>query len=391
MTTTKIPPESEVVELRHRPAIRSRLVGRESILWLLASGLMLFIGILKGINLVIVLGYVLIGLWFINWLLARRALRGVSVKRLPRPTLLAGVPTEWALEVYDRGSATNNWVLEERAGDAVASWLIVRAGSTKVFRPRVRALFPRRGKFRLEPLIARSSFPFGLAVKSTHLLPAEEIIVFPKPARVDSERLRAWLFRPSHGHDEERRRVRRVVEREAEIHGLRDYRHGDPPRRIHWKATARRNRLTVREYEDTSPPRLLVIVDPWLPKRPTRDDRDRLEAVISLAAGVCQEWRRGAGARLALAIAGPKPIAIDGAPTAAIAEQQLIALALEEGGEAGDVATMLGSLTRLALSAPAILLSGRADSPVRAVAQRTLGRTIAAVDVGRPEHWYRFE
>ncbi len=50
----------------------------------------------------------------------------------------------------------------------------------------------------------------------------------------------------------------------------------------------------VREYEDSMPPRLLLIVDPWLPKKPKEADRDRLESLLSLAAGICREWRRGA-------------------------------------------------------------------------------------------------
>jgi uncharacterized protein (DUF58 family) len=381
--------EPEVVELRARTGGRPRLIGREGLLWLAASGVMLFIGILKGINLVIVLGYLLIGLLLINWLLARKMVRGLSARRLPRPPLEAGVPAEWILEIRDRGPARGNWVLEERAGDASASWLIVRTGPGSEFRPRVRAVFPRRGRYRLEPLTARSSFPFGLVSKLVALLPADDVIVLPRPARVDGERLRAWLFRAWAGRDEERRKIRRVVEREAEIHGVRDYRTGDSPRRVHWKVTARRNRLTVREYEDAAPPRLLVIVDPWLPARPSPDDCRRLEELLSLAAGVCREWRRAAGARLALIIAGSTPRAVDGPPGPGMTEQQLIALALAEGGDAGDVAIPLGELSRAARSAPALVLSSRPNSPVGAAVGRTLGRGAATVFAGQKEAWFQ--
>lgn len=383
--------EPVVLELRQPRTLRSRLAGNEGALWVLASGLMLFIGILKGINLVIVMGYVLLGLWLINLVLARRVLRGITARRLPHPPFWAGVPGEWALEVIDRGTQAGNWVLLERSGEAVASWLVIRAGGPAVFRPRVRATFPRAGRYKLEPMKARSSSPFGLAVKSITLTPADEIIVLPKPARVDGERLRAWLFRAWAGREEERRKVRRVVEREAEVHGLRDYRAGDSPRRVHWKATARRNRLTVREYEDAAPPRLLVIVDPWLPRKPKPADRKRLESLMSLAAGVCREWRRGAGAKLAMVIAGPKPVAIDGPPGPAITERQLVALALEQGGEAGDVGPPLGELTRVALTAPALVLSSRSDSPVVSAARRVLGRAVAFAHVGEPEAWYRLD
>jgi uncharacterized protein (DUF58 family) len=179
------------------------------------------------------------------------------------------------------------------------------------------------------------------------------------------------------------------VEREAEIHGLRDYRTGDSPRRVHWKATARRNRLTVREYEDAAPPRLLVIVDPWLPMRPKQENLARLEQVLSLAAGVCRDWRRAAGARLALVIAGPKPRAVDGPPGPGMTEQQLVALAMEEGGEAGDAASALRELSRSALAAPALVLSSRPESPVVAAVGRALGRHVAFAFAGRKEAWFQ--
>jgi uncharacterized protein (DUF58 family) len=351
---------------------------------------MLFIGILKGINLVIVLAYVLAGLWVVNLLLARRAVRGLSARRLPRGPVQAGVPAEWLIEVRDDGPPVGTWTLEERVREAAAAWLIVRRGSGAVFRPRVRATFPRRGRYEVEPLTARSTFPFGLAGRSVELLPRDELIVLPRPARVDGERLRAWLFRAWAGRDEERRKVRRVVEREAEVHGLRDYRPGDSPRRVHWKATARRSRLTVREYEDAAPPRLLLVVDPWLPDRPTPGDRDRVEEVMSLAAGVCKEWRREAGARLALVIAGPTPVALDGPPGPAFTERQLVALALEPGGATGDVVAALGNLSRAALAVPALVLSSRPNCPVASVVGRALGRAVALAEIGRPAGWYQF-
>ena len=391
MTDSHAMPEPQVVELRPRPRRAARTPWRETILWLFAAALLMFTGILKGINLVIVLAYLLIGLWVLNLWLARRAVRGLSARRLPRPPIEAGVPVEWVVEIRDEGAATGSWVLEEQVGEACAAWLIVRTGRAAVFRPRVRATFPRRGRYVLEPLVARSSYPFGLAGRSIQLLPADEVIVLPKPARVDCEKLRTWLFRAWAGGDDERRRLRRVVERESEIHGLRDYRAGDSPRRVHWKVTARRNRLTVREYEDSAPPRLLVVVDPWLPPRPKPADRERLEAVISLAAGICRDWRREAGARLAMVLAGPNPLALDGPPGPGVTEQFLIALSLEQGGEARDAAAvkaLLGQLSRAALVAPILVVSSRFETPVVAAVGRAVGRNVAFAHIGKPERWY---
>jgi uncharacterized protein (DUF58 family) len=357
---------------------------------MLAAAVLLFIGILKGINLVIVMAYLLAGLWVVNFLLARRAVSGIAARRLPRPPVVAGAPTEWNVEIHDDGSRKGAWTLHERIDEATAAWLVVRTGAPATFRPRIRATIPRRGRYTLEPMVARSTYPFGLASRAKQLLPGEELIVLPRPARVDGERLRAWLFRAWAGRDEERRKLRRVVEREAEVHGLRDYRAGDSPRRVHWKATARRGKLTVREYEDSAPPRVLLIVDPWLPKKPSEADRANLEAVISLAAGVCREWRRAAGARLALAVAGPTPWSLDGPPGPALTEQLLVGLALESGGVTGDVAAALGGLTRGAKAAPALVLSSRVDSPMPEAVSKVLGRKAAFVPIGPPAEWYQF-
>jgi uncharacterized protein (DUF58 family) len=47
----------------------------------------------------------------------------------------------------------------------------------------------------------------------------------------------------------------------SELHGIRDYRVGDPPRTIAWKPTARLGKLMTREFENEVPIRATVIVD----------------------------------------------------------------------------------------------------------------------------------
>jgi uncharacterized protein (DUF58 family) len=46
-----------------------------------------------------------------------------------------------------------------------------------------------------------------------------------------------------------------------EFHQLREYRQGDPPRAIDWKATARTARLISREYEEEKDQRVLLVID----------------------------------------------------------------------------------------------------------------------------------
>ena len=70
----------------------------------------------------------------------------------------------------------------------------------------------------------------------------------------------------------------RVGEAE-EFVSLRDYRQGDTPRRIHWKAWARTGRLVVKEYQDEFFVRHALILDTF-----GDGDSERFEAAVSIAA-----------------------------------------------------------------------------------------------------------
>ena len=53
---------------------------------------------------------------------------------------------------------------------------------------------------------------------------------------------------------------------QEEYHGLRDYRPGDSPRWIHWRTSARRGELMVKEFEQQNEQELAILIDPWLPR-----------------------------------------------------------------------------------------------------------------------------
>ena len=53
---------------------------------------------------------------------------------------------------------------------------------------------------------------------------------------------------------------------QVEYHGLRGYRSGDSPRWIHWRTSARRGELMVKEFEHQNEQDLAILIDPWLPR-----------------------------------------------------------------------------------------------------------------------------
>ena len=63
-----------------------------------------------------------------------------------------------------------------------------------------------------------------------------------------------------------------------EVFGVREYRAGDSLRRIHWRSSARRGELVVREYEPPGLQTLTILVDPDPPSLPVADQIARLAA-----------------------------------------------------------------------------------------------------------------
>jgi uncharacterized protein (DUF58 family) len=139
-------------------------------------------------------------------------------------------------------------------------------------RPSWSTRFPRRGLNRLPPLTARTVQPFGLVSAGMQIGPGTELLVLPALGRVRKEL---------------RTRLNRWVESQAittdpgddELARLRDYRPGDHPLRIHWKASARHRTLLVAERHAPGCRRLALVVD-----TSTGTDARKLERLICIAA-----------------------------------------------------------------------------------------------------------
>ena len=98
----------------------------------------------------------------------------------------------------------------------------------------------KRGSFRVYLSGVESKFPFGFLLKGVGELVEEVVWVWPK--RI------AYTFSPIvSGRRHQTGRSRRQAGAGSDLLNVRNYERGDPPRLIHWKATARMNKLMVRQ------------------------------------------------------------------------------------------------------------------------------------------------
>jgi uncharacterized protein (DUF58 family) len=362
---------SPVPEPRRR-SFRLTWPGR---LWIVAAVALLALGLGKNINLLALLGYFLLVVAAFNVLLAGRGLPSLVARRRHRDPVFAG--QRCLLEVSVTGRRVCPGVfLEERGRDHHLSWLSARVGGKveRTFRGEV--VLPRRGRYERGPLWAVSGYPFGLAERRVRLAPAEELLVLPRLGSLRRGGLRRQLRGVDPTGDRQRRRPPHPAAH-GEVHGLRQFRTGDSPRTIHWKTSARRGELMVREFEDASGDSLLLVLDPALPDRP--DAAERFEDAVSLAATLAREWCRGGAERLVLAVAGPQPLLLDGIAGPGLVFRTLQYLA--EAVPGGDAAELLDRLAGLPNLPAAIVVVSAGPGALSGQLTRQARRPVTSLDV----------
>ena len=115
----------------------------------------------------------------------------------------------------------------------------------------------RRGEHSAGPLTARVLGPWRLAWSQQHLLRPEPLRVYPQ-VRWDGKVGRLLLLAHRHALGRNPKRLQGLG---TELYALREYLPGDPPNKVHWKATARHGRLVSREETWERGGRLIILLD----------------------------------------------------------------------------------------------------------------------------------
>ena len=114
---------------------------------------------------------------------------------------------------------------------------------------------PRRGVFEVGPLRIAVTDPFGLARIDRVIGTPRELVVTPRITPLDTEPgVVASVDGTVHA-------LQRRTHPNSDELIAREYRYGDPLRRVHWAATARRGELMVRDEEQRGDPEVRLLLD----------------------------------------------------------------------------------------------------------------------------------
>jgi uncharacterized protein (DUF58 family) len=218
------------------------------------------------------------------WTNTRRVV--VGGERRPTERLQVGVEGRVDLVVVNDGDHTTPTLALTDSfdrGRRSARFLLAPLNPGEIARAAYRVPTDRRGRFELGPLSASCADPFGLCERSRLVADRTEVLVYP--------RVHDILALPELGGDDLDSHAAELVGRPdvgGEFHLLREYNAGDDLRRVHWKATARRSRLMVRQDESKRRAPVLVLLD----VRAGHHDRDSFESAIEAAASIATALAR---------------------------------------------------------------------------------------------------
>jgi uncharacterized protein (DUF58 family) len=365
------------------PTERSILT-REGLLYFVVSLTLLFAGLLQQVNLILLVFTLAAGPFLASIFGGRSMLRRLSVVRRAPAYVFAGDPLviDYALENGRRWETALALFIEDSLVPADRTVPGATTITPRVFFPRVPGRervrrpwhhpSPRRGRYRFRDLDIGTRSPFGIVEHRVTIPLGDELIVYPRLGQLT----RRW-FLVQRQATENRRGLRHDRSaQQVEYHGLRDYRSGDSQRWIHWRTSARRGELMVKEFEQQNEQDLAILVDPWLPRsKATYEQREAVEQAISFAATVCLETCRHQGRRLVLGWTGPSPGVRHGPASVKLLHELLEQLAVLRSSSEGGLAELLDVLPPVILrEAMIIVVSTR---PLNLVEEADRSRRLA--------------
>jgi uncharacterized protein (DUF58 family) len=268
------------------PGFRLRLT-RWGIAYLVAAVVLGMAAVNTGNNALMALLGLGLGSYVVSGTWSRQVLATVDAKVELPAEIYAERPTVVDLELVNTSSffPAYGLIIRDSDGREVVSELCLGTGRRR--RHTVEVVFPRRGWQELGPWQLEVLLPLGFFLKSKVLVAAREVLVYPKLLRSSAMSVRRGGGRRSPDALESRGR-------EGEVTQLRDFRDGDEVRAMHWKQTARQQRLVVVERKRATEKPVFYVLDPRLEDPTDPQQLDRFEHLVSeIATGVVSRLREG--------------------------------------------------------------------------------------------------
>jgi len=251
------------------------------ILFMAASLFLIAINVQAGF--LFIISSVLIAILIVSYAVPIISLRSVRITRvLPAEAFeFEEIPVELAVK-------NTGWLprfllrIEDEflgVGSHVVSWL--PRNSTRTIHHTVRP--QRRGIYKSSRLKLSCGAPFGIVHRKKEITAEVDLTVYP--VYVD---LPSFPVLESQSVPFETLHERRAKGSGYDYLGTREYRAGDSLRMVHWRSSARRGELVVKEYEEEVSSPVNIIISPALTDKSHGDGGKEEDCAVRIAASIAR-------------------------------------------------------------------------------------------------------
>lgn len=340
------------------PTVSTRFT-REGLQVLFMAIFVLLGAILRDVNLLIVLAGTLLATLLIQWRVCAKTLEGlIAYRRLPRSMharksfeveLVLSNPKRWLGAWLVLAQDRMKFVSPDASVEPISQGIgllysSITPNSTCV--QRYRCLVQRCGQYQFLGTELTTRFPFGLMRGILSHKGGDNFIVQPAIGKL----LPSWseVFGPRTSGSKQRQA--RSLSDEGDFFGLRAYRPGDSPRWIHWRSSARRGELMVKQFQQSDSRELVVLLDlsGSNPNADARSERQEkaMEVAIEFVATMTNHIVSSNFGIITVAIADHKPTIACRIQSRSQSSGLLDRLAIAQSGDQDSLESALSLLER---------------------------------------------
>jgi len=228
----------------------------------------------------------------------------------------------------------------------------------------------RRGRYVFEGSRVQVSDPFGLWRVDSSLPAPGALLVYPRLVRLER------LFSETGAHALEGRRLFLRRPTGFDLHSVRDYEQGESLRHVHWRSTAHRGQLMVKELEDAPRDEIAVVLD----ADASAVAGESFDVQVRAAGSILQAYSRR-GRRAVLVVNGARRETRQvQSPAGETARALELLAAVEPGGRTPAHAALAEEASPASRALEVVVVTARVDQAlVDRLVQRALARRKASL------------
>jgi uncharacterized protein (DUF58 family) len=211
-----------------------------------------FAAVNTGNNLLYLLVSALLGFMSVSGVLGKWNLSRVEVRYLAPDEIYDGLPTLLGVELINRRRWLPVFLMEIVIAERALFFPLVDTCQRRL--KHLEIAISGRGHMPLPEAVIRSRFPVNFFIRSQALLIDQQVTVFPAPQPCPD-----FLQADQGGGQSAQENRQRGYE--GDINRIRDYQGGEPLKSIHWKLSARHDRLKVKELSTATRKPVILELD----------------------------------------------------------------------------------------------------------------------------------